>query len=79
MARITVFEPGRQQVTPHLSRVPCFYQVVPASGGDLLHLSTFGSADRQSPPKSSQSIQLDREGALALVEIIKKTFPDEVV
>lgn len=41
-----------------------------------LHLSTFGSDDRQSDRKSSQSIQLDRKRAAELVEILLKAFPD---
>lgn len=75
MARIVRLEEGRQQVSPHPSEVTCYYQVVPGPSGDLLHLSTFGSADRESPPKSSQSLQLDRTTALALIEVIRSAFP----
>lgn len=53
----------------------CYFQVVPSEEGTLLHLSTFGSSDRESPPKSSQSLQLDRMGAEKLIEVIRGTFP----
>jgi hypothetical protein len=46
-----------------------------ADGTRYLHLTTFGSDNRRSGPKSSQSIQLDEETARALVAVIRKTFP----
>lgn len=76
MAIIEAFEPGTQSVKAHATGVTCFYQTVLTSEhGQLLHLSTFGSADRQSAPKSSQSLQLDLAAATALHELLEKTFP----
>lgn len=76
MARVRKLSKGTQDVRPHLSEVHCYYQSVEGSGGErLLHLTTFGSTERMSVPKSSQSIQLDREAAAALVAVIRSTFP----
>lgn len=76
LARIRGFERGAQDVRPHASEVDCYYEVVNDSdGGALLHLSTFGSDNRQSKPKSSQVLQLDKETAAELMAIIKSVFP----
>ncbi|GAA1008930.1 hypothetical protein GCM10009551_091010 [Nocardiopsis tropica] len=75
MARIRALEPGSQTVRRHPTEVDCYYSVVTDGNGDLLHLSTFGSDDRQSDPKSSQSIQLDEAAAGQLLDIIVKAFP----
>ncbi|MET4430800.1 hypothetical protein ABIA65_004111 [Mycolicibacterium sp. 624] len=76
MARIRSIAQGQQTIRPHRSEVDCFYNVVQADDGALLlHLSTFGSDDRTSEPKSSQSIQVDEDNARQLVEILITTFP----
>lgn len=76
MARIRRLDEGTQNVRPHVSEVDCFYQVVEGPQGDLLlHLSTFGSDSRASDPKSSQSIQMDREIAGQLMDVLRKAFP----
>lgn len=76
MAIIRSLTPGIQNVKAHESEVDCTFQVVEAPDGSrLLHLSTFGSEKRQSQPKVSQTIQLDREMAAQLVQVIKMTFP----
>lgn len=76
MAIIGAFEPGTQSVKAHATEVTCFHQTVLSSEhGQLLHLSTFGSAERQSIPKSSQSLQLDLEAATALHGLLEETFP----
>lgn len=75
MARIRRIEKGTQSVSVHPSEVDCFYQVVRGEGGETyLHLSTFGSDDRQSKPKSSQSLQLSQSVADELVAVIRATF-----
>lgn len=77
MARIRSFSPGQQDVKWHPSEVDCFHQVISSPSGDttFLHLSTFGSESRQSEPKSSQSLQFDRQRALELVSVIARAFP----
>uniref|UniRef100_UPI001C603AD8 hypothetical protein n=1 Tax=Pseudonocardia nigra TaxID=1921578 RepID=UPI001C603AD8 len=52
------------------------YGVVGEGPQRLLHLSTFGSDDRVSDRKSSQSLQLNIEQARQLVEIIEMVFPE---
>lgn len=76
MARVAGFRHGFQLVRLHPTEVECYYQRIPLDDGDLvLHLSTFGSNDRASSPKSSQSIQLDRRAARALLGILLESFP----
>lgn len=76
MARVRSLTRGNQSIRPHASEVDCFYDVIhQANGTRLLHLSTFGSDQRQSKPKSSQSIQIDERLAGELFELLQKTFP----
>lgn len=76
MARIRSFEKGAQNVRPHASEVDCYHQVIGGSDGEaLLHLSTFGSDQRQSKPKSSQVLQLDEASAAELIRIMRSAFP----
>ena len=71
MAVVRSLKVGSQEVRAHTTEVDCFYQVVVSgSGGKLLHLSTFGSDDRRTAPKSSQSIQINETIARQLVEIL---------
>lgn len=74
MAVIRRFIPGNQTVRPHPTEVDCYHQVL-GGAAPRLHLSTFGSDDRQSEPKSSQSIQLDETSARELLEILERAFP----
>ena len=50
------------------------YSVFQRDGRGFVQINTYGSTKREFPGKVSQSIQLDREGAEALVSILKKTF-----
>lgn len=76
MARLRSLQGGTQDVGPHASEVDCFFQVVLDEGGArLLHLSTFGSDERKSQSKSSQSIQLDEQMARRLLDVIHDVFP----
>lgn len=77
MARIREIVQGTQSIKAHKpdDAVTCQYQVLTdENGSPLLHLSTFGSDKRVSQPKSSQSIQLDRDNAVALMTILSETF-----
>ncbi|WP_405139291.1 McrB family protein [Nocardia sp. NBC_01388] len=77
MARIREIVPSTQNVRAHKleDAVSCQYKVIEDSAGTtLVHLSTFGSDQRQSAPKSSQSIQLDRQNAAELISILSKAF-----
>ena len=75
MARVRSLDAGHQSVAVHPTEVDCFYQIVERSDGSrLLHLTTFGSDGRETHPKSSQSLQLDADIALQLVDVIHRTF-----
>lgn len=76
MARVRSFTPSQQEIRPHPTEVDCEHRVVDDGERRLLHLSTFGSDDRASKPKSSQSIQLDIDAARELVAIIESVFPE---
>lgn len=75
MARVRSIEQGSQTVRAHPTEVDCFYQTVSTPRGLLLHLSTFGSDQRASEAKSSQSLQLDETIARRLVEALREAFP----
>jgi hypothetical protein len=76
LARVRSFAPSTQVIRLHTTEVDCEYVVVGDGVERVVHLSTFGSDDRQSERKSSQSIQLDRESAAELVAILLSAFPD---
>ena len=75
MAQVRSISAGAQSVRRHPTEVDCFYSIVADAEGELLHLSTFGSDDRKSPAKSSQSIQLSEAIAGELLQVILETFP----
>ncbi|KQQ08454.1 hypothetical protein ASF46_14215 [Rathayibacter sp. Leaf296] len=59
----------------HSTEVDCTYQEVASEDGTkYIHLSTFGSDDRVSGPKSSQTLQLDEKAARELIEVLIRTF-----
>lgn len=75
MAVIRSFSPGHQNVQVHPTEVDCYFQTVTAGDGTrYLHLTTFGSDDRELPGKSSQSFQLNVASARDLVRVIEETF-----
>lgn len=80
MARIVSVTAGHQDVRPHHSEVECFVQELRGADDEkLVHISTFGSAQRQSHPKSSQSMQFDKATASALVEQFVSVFGEDVL
>ncbi|MFQ6327866.1 McrB family protein [Nocardia sp. CWNU-33] len=77
MARIREIVPSTQNVRAHKveDAVSCQYKVIEdPDGATLVHLSTFGSEQRESQPKSSQSIQLNRQNAAELISILSTAF-----
>lgn len=75
MARIRSLTPSQSDVRVHPTEVDCTWQVVHSAGGTpYLTLSTYGSDLRDSQPKVSQTIQLDRATAKKLAELIQETF-----
>jgi hypothetical protein len=75
VARVKVFFESRSGSKPHPTEVECGWSIVNAPGERLLQLSTYGSEQRQSHPKVSQTIQLDEEAAARLVALVLQTFP----
>ena len=74
MARIDRFTASASSSRVHPTTVECGYQVVRDADATYLQLSTYGSEDRESEPKVSQTLQLDRQRAAELIEIIRQTF-----
>lgn len=75
MARIRSLSPSTSDARVHPTEVDCTWQVVRSAGGaSYLTLSTYGSDSRDSEPKVSQTIQLDRTIAKKLAELIQETF-----
>ncbi|WP_218025930.1 Shedu immune nuclease family protein [Nocardia miyunensis] len=77
MARILKIKQNAQKISAHKvdNGVDCQYQVIhDADGAKLVHLSTFGSKQRVSHPKSSQSLQVDQGVAATLVKILSDAF-----
>ncbi|WP_216900441.1 AAA family ATPase [Nocardia alni] len=77
VARILKIVRSTQNIQPHKleNGVTCQYKVIDTDDGEVLvHLSTFGSDGRESPPKSSQSMQFDRERSAEIVQILRRAF-----
>ncbi|WP_196248900.1 MULTISPECIES: hypothetical protein [Nocardiaceae] len=75
MAKIRSISPSTQRVKSAPTEVDCQFAVFhDKDENKILHLSTFGSDNRVSAPKSSQSIQLDLPMAEQLVELLIDTF-----
>jgi len=58
----------------HPTVVDCRWQVVPNGDSVLFQMSTYGSDERESQPKVSQTIQLDKEIAAELLTHLRETF-----
>lgn len=75
MARIRSLSRAQSNVTVHPTEVDCTYQTVVAKDGTkYLQLTTYGSDQRKSKPKPSQTIQMDLVTAEKLLKIIESTF-----
>jgi hypothetical protein len=77
VARIVRFQELPNEHRPRFStEVECGYKVATVNGKKMLHLETYGSAEREIPGKVSQSIQLDEGAARELAKLIRLVFPD---
>ncbi|MCM4084227.1 hypothetical protein [Paractinoplanes hotanensis] len=79
MARIRAFQRSTQRLTVHNTTVECEFETVDDGSSRVLHLSTFGSKDRASVRKSSQSIQLDIDHARKLIVILADFLAEAAV
>jgi len=75
MAIIRSLKQTAQDVARHRTEVDATFQVLADSDGRLFQLSTYGSDQRASHPKVSQTIQLDRARATELVAALREAFP----
>ena len=74
MARIVNFDKvDAKKVSIHKA-VSASYSIGDVDGQTYLQISTCGTPERQFPGKVSQVIQLDKNSAEKLIEILKQTF-----
>jgi hypothetical protein len=59
----------------HPTEVDCGWSQIQTPTGTLLQLDTYGSDNRASEPKVSQTLQLDRSNATELRRILDTVFP----
>ncbi|MCJ2103816.1 methionyl-tRNA formyltransferase [Methylobacterium sp. E-041] len=74
MALIRHFERKEMERNALHDEIDATYSVFERDGRVLLQIDSYGRADREMPGKKSQTLQLDREGALELFEILKREF-----
>lgn len=74
MAIVTEFFVDTSISKAHPTTVECGWQVVRDSERTLLQLSTYGSVDRESHKKVSQTLQLDEHAAIELMRILRAAF-----
>jgi hypothetical protein len=75
MALLHSFSPVTTSKHSRHGPVECGYQVFDVDGDRILQLDTYGSSSRQFQGKTSQSIQLDREAARRLLDLLTQAFP----
>lgn len=75
MARVRSFTQAHSSGSPHPTETDAQWSVVQAGEASLLQVSTFGSDDRVSQPKVSQTLQFDRSSAALLKQAIEAAFP----
>jgi hypothetical protein len=75
MALVRRFE--SRQIEPRRihDEVICGYASTEIAGRRILQLETYGSVDRKTPGRVSQSLQLDEDSARELRRILEHAFP----
>lgn len=58
------------------NEIDCTCSIFEEGGHAYIQLDTYGSNTREIPGKVSQSMQFDRAGALQLIRLIERAFPD---
>jgi hypothetical protein len=74
MALIRRFENKPMERNSIHEEIEASYTAFERDGRVFLQIDSYGTTDRMIPGKKSQTIQLDREGALALFKILRKEF-----
>lgn len=74
MARIIVADMKREDKSRNQIHEVVYGTFTTFQIGDesFFQLDTYGSGSRENPGKISQSIQIDRQSALALIELVKR-------
>jgi hypothetical protein len=75
MALIQRFERLPEGGVAFRTEVDCGWRVGHANGRQILHLETYGSADRERRGKVSQAIEIDEERARELLQVLRTAFP----
>jgi hypothetical protein len=77
MARITTIDKGPARGhTVHDPVEKTLGYVFDFAGVRYAQFDSYGRSTRDKPGKVSQSIQVDREGAEAIYQLLKSAFPD---
>jgi hypothetical protein len=74
MALIRRFERKEMERNSLHDEIGASYSVFERDGRVLLQIDSYGREKREIPGKKSQSIQLDRDGAFALFNILRREF-----
>jgi hypothetical protein len=75
MARIRTLTSEAHDVRVHKTEVDATYQLVNGPDGETyFHLSTYGSDNRKSDPKVSQTFQVNAEIAAQLIQALTAAF-----
>jgi hypothetical protein len=75
MAYITEFFESKSGGSSRHSTCSCGWRVTDRDGARVLQLDTYGSDMRKDQGTVSQSIQVDKEQARELMELIRRAFP----
>jgi hypothetical protein len=77
MARITkIVRGGYRRHTVHDPVETTLGYVFAVGGTSYAQFDSYGRSTRDKPGKVSQSIQVDRDGAREIYELLKSAFPD---
>ncbi|HEY8576077.1 MAG TPA: methionyl-tRNA formyltransferase [Devosia sp.] len=74
MALVRRFEKLDSERNQLHQEVEARYAIFERDGVGFVQINTYGRPDREMPGIASQSIQLDRQGAEALVDILRRAF-----
>jgi hypothetical protein len=74
MALIRHFERKSMERNSLHEEIEATYSTFERDGAVFIQIDTYGRDTREMPGKKSLTFQLDREGALALYNIIKREF-----
>ena len=64
---------GKTRNSVH-EKVHATYTVFDLDGERYVQIDTYGRIDRENPEKISQSIQIDKDAAKFLIEVLEKEF-----